>query len=275
MKILIADDDAVSLQLLREILARDKAHEIITAKDGEEAWTLLAQGQRPDLCFLDIMMPNLDGISLLKRIRGDQRLKNLSVIFCTTLNDRATVTQAAALSIDYFILKPYARRTVLDQVQKVKQALGASTRLESPSAANDRLGIELPIYCKLLQTLADEVPKVVHSIEQSMDEGSLQTALLKLNALRGAALNLAANGLVSEVSRVEMELLTHQTKSTASEIEAKEKFQMWTTNHKEVVADGLTGLKRECEFLVSELDRNLKLLPAVEPPKPLAQEAAA
>ena len=259
MKILIADDDRVSLFLLREILSSDRSQEITEASDGADAWTLLEQGMRPDLCILDIMMPRLDGLELLKRIREDQRLKNTNVILCTSLNDRTTVTQAAALSINYFILKPYTRRTVLAQVQKVKQSLGTPRRLESPPLVCERLDIDPPLYAKLLRTLIDEVPVAIGVVEYGIANGDLKTPVIKLNALRGAAANLAANRLITEIGRIETELITDAPRPTASDSEKAQQFQEWAALHQKFVVDGLAALKAELVFLISEADRFAKL----------------
>ena len=126
MKILIAEDDAVSRLLLRKILASQPHCEVLEAANGLVAWDLLQHGPLPDLCILDIMMPELGGLELLKKIRRDERLKVLKVILCSALKDRQTVIQAAALGIRQYILKPFMSEFVLQQVE---QALGPS-RLE-------------------------------------------------------------------------------------------------------------------------------------------------
>ena len=126
MKILIAEDDAVLRLLLRKILASQPHWEVLEAASGLVAWDLLQDGPLPDLCILDIMMPDLGGLELLKKIRRDERLKVLKVILCSALKDRQTVIQAAALGIRQYILKPFTSEFVLQQVE---QALGPS-RLE-------------------------------------------------------------------------------------------------------------------------------------------------
>ena len=68
MKILIAEDDELSRMLLRDILEKEPGYEVIEAADGQAAWKLLEDGLTPDLCILDVMMPFLDGIGLLKKI---------------------------------------------------------------------------------------------------------------------------------------------------------------------------------------------------------------
>lgn len=254
MKLLIAEDDKTSRDLLREILAADRSTELKEAVDGAEAWALLEQGWRPDLCIFDIMMPNLDGLELLKKMRDDPRFKSINVILCTALNDRTTVTRAAALSVNYFLLKPYAREAVLAQVQKVKQSLSLPRRLDSPTMICERLAIGLSSYSTLLRSLTEEVPKTIHSIEKGTAEGDLKSPLLKLNALKGAGTRLGANGLVNVIGGIETDLTKDAPSSNTSEAEKTEQLCRWAGLHHKRILDQLDELKTENRFLTSELE---------------------
>jgi len=117
MKILVAEDNAISQELLRKILLT-RGYEIVIAPDGRVAWDLLCQGLNPDLCILDIMMPNMSGLEVLQRIRKDNRFKKLKTILCSALRDRETIAQGATLGIEYYILKPFKPDIVLQQVEK-------------------------------------------------------------------------------------------------------------------------------------------------------------
>src|SRR4051794_20560457 len=67
MKILIAEDNAISQELLKKILVT-RGHEVVVAADGRVAWDLLCAGLNPDLAILDIMMPSMSGLEVLQRI---------------------------------------------------------------------------------------------------------------------------------------------------------------------------------------------------------------
>src|SRR3954470_6600968 len=128
MKILIAEDNAISQELLKKILVR-RGHEVVVAGDGRVAWDLLCQGLNPDLAILDIMMPAMSGLEVLQRIRKDPRFKRLKIILCSALRDRETIAQGATLGIEYYILKPFKPDLVLQQVEKALQGLS-----EAPAA---------------------------------------------------------------------------------------------------------------------------------------------
>ena len=68
MRILIADDDQVNCLILQKFLEK-WGYEVVTARDGGEAWTLLTQPDPPRLAILDWMMPNIDGAQVCQQIR--------------------------------------------------------------------------------------------------------------------------------------------------------------------------------------------------------------
>ncbi|MBI4323840.1 MAG: response regulator [Chloroflexi bacterium] len=202
MKILIAEDNAISRLLLRKILSGQRHYEVLEAANGLVAWDLLKQGPLPDLCILDIMMPELGGLELLKKMRGDERLKGLKVILCSALNDRQTVTQAAALGIRHYIIKPYTAEFVLQQVE---QALGQSKLevLEEPERICRRLSINELNLAHLLEMLVDEVKQGMLTIRNDLVKGNSASAVSQLNALKGACANLGAIALQAKLGKAE------------------------------------------------------------------------
>ena len=73
LRVLIVEDDSTSRLVLRGILETLDGLEIFEAGDGLQAWEMLDGGLLPQLCFLDLNMPQLNGVELLKRIRNDPR----------------------------------------------------------------------------------------------------------------------------------------------------------------------------------------------------------
>lgn len=208
MKILIAEDDELSRMLLRDILEKEPGYEVIEAADGQAAWKLLEDGLSPDLCILDVMMPFLDGIGLLKKIRAHPRLGGIKVILCSALNDRTTVTQAAALSINYYVIKPYSMRTVLDQVRKVRKQLDPLSEMEDDTRVCRRLGISHAGYLNLMLRLSERIADGIRSVREFLSAGDIKSAELQINQIKSASINLGASRPVAMLSRIE-ELLAH------------------------------------------------------------------
>jgi two-component system chemotaxis response regulator CheY len=115
-RILIVEDSTAMRQLLA-IAVRRRGAETAEAPDGLAALKLLSQ-ERFDLLFVDLNMPILDGMKLIKRVREDKSLASTRICVVTTESSKATEEQARALGADYFLRKPVARRDVehvLDQ----------------------------------------------------------------------------------------------------------------------------------------------------------------
>lgn len=117
-RILAVDDEALNLEILLEYFADESALVLDTADGGEAAWALL---QNPEndykAILLDRMMPGLDGIGLLKRIKGDARLAGIPVIMQTAANSAAQIREGLEAGAYYYLTKPYRRDNLLAIVQ--------------------------------------------------------------------------------------------------------------------------------------------------------------
>jgi DNA-binding response OmpR family regulator len=107
MKILIADDDADSREILKTYLAA-KGHQIVLAADGAEALKRFTD-ERPDLVLLDIMMPKLDGWEVLHYIRAAGRTP---VLMITAKDATDEIVKALSEGADDYIVKPLKLREV-------------------------------------------------------------------------------------------------------------------------------------------------------------------
>lgn len=106
--ILLADDDRVDAKaFLRALRKLGVSREVTVARDGLEAWEMLrASGQPcPGLIVLDINMPRLSGLDLLRRIRADESLRNAPVFILTTSDDEGDRLDALELNVTGYIVK--------------------------------------------------------------------------------------------------------------------------------------------------------------------------
>ena len=121
MKILIAEDEPVSREVLRKIISSQGTHQITVAENGASAWALLDDPSRYfDVAFLDITMPEPDGLELLRRIKESAVLSSMHVILCTASNDRATVAKAIQLGAKHYLVKPCSEASVLAKLEQVQ-----------------------------------------------------------------------------------------------------------------------------------------------------------
>lgn len=124
--ILIVDDEPFNLEIISEYFdGTDYTLRLFAA--GEAAWEYLRANERPcDLAILDRMMPGLDGIALLKRIKADGRLAGLPVIMQTAASSPEQLREGLLAGAYYYLTKPYERDSLLSIV---RAALGdAATR---------------------------------------------------------------------------------------------------------------------------------------------------
>jgi len=114
-EILIVDDIPENLNLLCQTL-ESKDYEIIAAPSGEIALQIAAQAQ-PDLILLDIMMPGMDGFETCRRLKTDERLSDIPVIFITAKDETESLVQGFRVGGVDYITKPFQEEEVLVRVQ--------------------------------------------------------------------------------------------------------------------------------------------------------------
>ncbi|QBA63827.1 response regulator [Muriicola soli] len=121
MTILFIEDDTIeSMKLNRTAAKLPEKHNIIQAKNGEEALEILnGPTQLPDIIFLDLNMPRMNGIEFLQILKKDPELKYLPTIILTTSQNRADLLECYRNGIAGYIIKPLKYEDYEDKIQKV------------------------------------------------------------------------------------------------------------------------------------------------------------
>lgn len=115
---LVVDDEAINLEIIQEYFADEPWLTVHTAPDGETAWTMLNdERQRFDVILLDRMMPGLDGIGLLQRIKAAPQLAGIPVIMQTAASSPAQIREGLEAGAYYYLTKPYQRDSLIAIVQ--------------------------------------------------------------------------------------------------------------------------------------------------------------
>ncbi|MBI4347837.1 MAG: response regulator transcription factor [Elusimicrobia bacterium] len=120
-KVLLAEDDPVFRDLVTEIL-QEAGYEVLAGENGQEAWELLV-AKGADLAVLDLNMPILDGLELTKRIRGDDRYKELPILMLTV---RAFVEEQIAgydRGADDYLTKPFDRKMLAARLKVLERRI--------------------------------------------------------------------------------------------------------------------------------------------------------
>jgi twitching motility two-component system response regulator PilH len=109
-KILICDDSPTELQNLKNAL-QDTNCVLITASNGDEA-VKKAKSEKPDVIFLDIIMPGMDGFAACRTLHGDPETKHIPIIFVSTKNQKADKVWAQMQGAKDLIGKPYEPKEI-------------------------------------------------------------------------------------------------------------------------------------------------------------------
>lgn len=132
--ILIVDDLPTGREVLEGLLT-GQGYKLAFAGDGQEALTLAA-ALTPDLILLDVMMPDMDGFEVCRRLRADPLLADVSVIMITALDDTSSLLQGIEAGADDFISKPFnstelqARVRTITRLNRYRRLLSARTKFD-------------------------------------------------------------------------------------------------------------------------------------------------
>ncbi|BCD67666.1 PleD family two-component system response regulator [Nitratiruptor sp. YY09-18] len=122
LKVLYVDDDLINRKLLEHMLAKNPAiYETLAANDGQEALEVLNKNRDIDFVLLDIIMPKLNGIEVLKHMRKDPRFSQIPVIVLST--DDTQKRAALEAGANDFINKPIKKDDLMDKIKKYAEAL--------------------------------------------------------------------------------------------------------------------------------------------------------
>lgn len=116
MKVLYVDDDFDIREIAELALGLDPEFDVATASSGEDALAHMADAV-PDVALLDVMMPGMDGPTLLQRMRADARLAGVPVIFVTARAQKSELQSFAMLDARGVIAKPFDPITLAAQVR--------------------------------------------------------------------------------------------------------------------------------------------------------------
>ena len=121
--VLVAEDDDGIRDLVESKLGSEIGddYKIATSKNGEQAWDYLSEheGDPPKLVILDVMMPELDGFSVLERIRENEGFEDIQVIILTSRSREEDISRALESGADDFVAKPFSPSDLVNSVKKM------------------------------------------------------------------------------------------------------------------------------------------------------------
>jgi DNA-binding response OmpR family regulator len=173
-KIMVIEDEPDILEVIEYNLNRE-GYKVITSRDGEQGLQKTRR-ETPDLLVLDLMLPNLDGIEICRRLKSDPVTNSIPIIMVTAKREESDVVLGLGVGADDYIAKPFSPRELVARVKavlrrgKLKEEQGAGDRIVHAGLIIDSLshkiiidGGEVPFTAtefKLLKLLASHPGRV-------------------------------------------------------------------------------------------------------------------
>lgn len=119
-KILIVDDEPHIRALLEQTLEdfEDEDVEILTAKDGQEGLEIITEEQ-PDLVFLDVMMPKMNGFDVCETVKHKLKLSNVYIVMLTAKGQELDQKKGENVGADTYMTKPFDPDAILEKAEEV------------------------------------------------------------------------------------------------------------------------------------------------------------
>lgn len=204
LKVAIADDNDMMLKMLDDIVESDEDLNVIgMAKDGEEAYELIRDKQ-PDVVLLDVIMPKVDGLGVLHRVREDAAIKKTPCFIMVSAAGGEQVTEDAfALGADYYIMKPFDKNAVLSHIKRT--GMGRADREKAGQTLEKEIPYEL--------ALEADVTNMIHEI-------GVPAHIKGYQYLRDAiALSVEDQEMMGSVTKILYPAIAKRNQTTASRVE--------------------------------------------------------
>jgi len=124
MKILLVDDSRTIRNIQKTVLSGIGHTDVVEACDGVEALTRIA-AEKPDLMLVDWNMPNMDGITLVRKVRESD--KTTPIIMCTTEAEKSRVIEAIQAGVNNYVVKPFTGDTLSEKIDQTMAKVGAAS----------------------------------------------------------------------------------------------------------------------------------------------------
>ena len=119
MKLLVVDDSSTMRRIIKNTLQRLGYDDILEAEHGLQAWELLDTIDGINILITDWNMPEMNGLDLVKKVKGDQRFADIPIIMVTTEGGKAEVITALKAGVNNYIVKPFTPQVLKEKLEAV------------------------------------------------------------------------------------------------------------------------------------------------------------
>jgi signal transduction histidine kinase/CheY-like chemotaxis protein len=207
LNILLAEDNIVNQRVAAGLLTR-RGHQVAIANDGVEALALLGR-QRFDLVLMDLQMPEMGGLETTAVIRERERETggHTRIVAMTAHAMHGDRERCIAAGMDDYLSKPVDRSVLYAVVEQSGGHAAAAATAASPAfdheAFLNRVGGDEDLRDDVIRLFLDDCPRCLQAIKDAVDRRDPELIRTTAHALKGAAGNLAANGLFEAATAME------------------------------------------------------------------------
>jgi len=197
MNVLVVEDNPISAKVLEHTLDKH-GYETLTARDGKQALEYLESHAEIQLVITDIVMPNTDGVELVRRIKEHPEWSDIPILVCTSMNPMSVNKWIAGEGCKY-LFKPIRSDSL---IQKVKEAFAQQPPiLQNPDQTMPQIGLDSQAFFEVLEECLKVVKDKINLLEQHLKEASADPLDLR-DLLEGATL-LRAERVMAILTRLD------------------------------------------------------------------------
>lgn len=225
IRALIIDDSPTDQKTLAHLLGEAFNCQVETASDGADGLHRLSQ-RRFAVVFLDMVLPSMDGVAVLREIRGRAETAKVPVVIISGSGDPATVKSVLGMGVQDYILKPYNKERVVNRLAKAFKRLKAATkesaggRAAGEKAPNVQSGVidsELELkaqelikdygqqfFIELIDVFLEEASSRVARLREAVEKVDQDSWIREAHTLKSGCANIGATALADLAKEMEL-----------------------------------------------------------------------
>ncbi|MGN0157811.1 MAG: sporulation transcription factor Spo0A [Brotaphodocola sp.] len=210
INVAIAEDNSQMLSLLNDMVEQERGFRVVgKANNGEDAFAMILE-TKPDLVLMDVIMPKMDGISVMERVRQEQQGEKIPpFIMITAAGSDQVAADAFQKGANYYIMKPFDPAVVMDKIRRV-------VRGTAKLSAKDEMKMVEPYVNReeyMQKNLENDVTRMLHEI-------GIPAHIKGYQYLRDAiAISVHEDDTLISVTKVLYPTIAKQHDTTASRVE--------------------------------------------------------
>ncbi|NLT50038.1 MAG: response regulator [Ignavibacteria bacterium] len=204
IKILVVDDSDVILNLFKEIFGSN-SYEVITCSDGLEGIQKAAE-EKPDIIFLDLMMPNFDGIKMLQVKKVLKDIQDIPTVVISANTARPNVLAAIEAGADKVVSKPLQKSVILKYVEELINEKDKKPAAVLKANSNDET---VGIQSKLVTFFLNTYPAKKKTIQQAIKTKNEESLKMIIHEFKGAGGTIG----YPEITEISKEIEAREMKS--------------------------------------------------------------